>query len=216
MLDRSDELLKIEFERLVKKYDEDDPASIDAVNFEASMYWLDFLQAGFDPDQVARLLPSEVKWKNYEILTLYGARISVIDLNFSSKFILAHWGEYIERGVSPDTLAEMCYLCIEDRFDAEMLLENGVSVETIFDLSFERDVLGLICNYPEELREDLALLRKYGELPEKKVTEWLKEHMIDSLLQDIVEDNPEAWREVGVNPEDFAYLWSKKDSPIEG
>ena len=60
-LDRSDELLKIEFERLVKKYDEDDPASIDAVNFEASMYWLNFLQAGFDPDQVARLLPSEVK-----------------------------------------------------------------------------------------------------------------------------------------------------------
>lgn len=74
-----DNYLKMEFEELLDKYEQvnGDAEALDDLYFEAREYFLEFLEAGFDPDEIAMLMAPEDILAHYQELTRSGATIDI-------------------------------------------------------------------------------------------------------------------------------------------
>lgn len=74
-----DNYLKMEFEELLDKYEQanGDAETLDDLYFEAKEYFLEFLEAGFDPDEIAMLMAPEDILAHYQKLTRSGATIDI-------------------------------------------------------------------------------------------------------------------------------------------
>ena len=202
--------LQAKFDDLVERYDEADAISVENVNYEMRRCWLLFLKAGFDANQVAKMMSLGQIWQHYDALTAHGANIDMAKLlpRFSRDFINGHWDEFVARGVPIDTLVKQCYsnknLIVGDD-EIKMLLDSGVNVKTVFDIA--RGALEFNDGWPERWRETFSILHEYG-LSGEVINGWVKSHLDTSaIIQDIVEDASEEWEDLGVDPSDYIDLW---------
>ena len=210
------DFLQAKFDYLVDSYDETDTISVENVNFEMRKYWLSFLKAGFDACQVVKMMSVGQVWRHYDVLNSYGANIDASQFvtKFHRDFVISHWDEFIERGVSADALAERCYGNPSSPYmsDEELkaILGGGVSVKTAFKLVGA--TLEFNDDRPENLIDIFSILREYG-LPAETMDWWLKSHLHSTyLVRDIVEDNPNAWEELGINVSDYVDEWIKDNA----
>ena len=200
-----DAILWAKFDELVDRFNEnDDEISIEDVNSETRKYFIDFLEAGFEVDQVTKMLSPEDIWEHYDTLTCYGANIDLAKLipKFSRSFIRKNWDELAKRNVDIGLLIETCYNgSIENDNEVAFLLDKGVNAKTVFQLA--ETLFEFNEGWPERWAETFSILHEYG-LPTEDIKKWLDSHIDDSLIYDIVEEHPEAWSELGINISDYA------------
>ena len=120
-------------------------------------------------------------------------------------YIEEHWDSYIKYGVSADKLAKRCCegLIVNDN-RIKKLLDKGVSVDTVYELSKS----WLDCNngWPERLSKTFRILHKHG-LPSETIDSWLKSHITEDLVYDIIEECPSIWKKLGIQAEDYVDQW---------
>ncbi len=121
-------------------------------------------------------------------------------------FIKEHWGEFVECGIKPNTLAVRCFSgdkLLWNSTEIKFLLEREVEANTVFVLSLV--MLDLNVSWPKELRNVFKIMYLYG-LPTKTIDGWLKDHVSNELLiQDILsEEGGEAWRKLGIKTSEYA------------
>ena len=203
-------ILQAKFDEMVDRFDGSDSIIVEDVNREMRRCWREFLEAGFDAKQVAKMMSRKDRWKHYDVLLSYGVSIDATKmmLKFGVEFVKKHWDEFVERGVSADALVKKCFdNDIDDDKKVEFLLEKGASAETVFELA--KGLFKFNDGWPERWSKTFSILRKYG-LSVNSMVDWLNSHVGDALIDDIIEYNPDVWKDLGVNVSDYVDLWIER------
>ena len=183
--------LQARFDAAVDDFDPSDEISVENANHEMHENWRSFLEAGFDVDSVVRMMSLTDIWEHYEELLAYGAKLDMTKLFsdfgeefFDKDFTKEHWSELVDRGVSPDLLADRCYAdCdIFNTAGLKEVLTEGVSAKKALDLI--KGWLEIREEWPEEQVEILTWLYDHG-LPKADVKEWLAKNA-HSYMEDYV------------------------------
>lgn len=85
--------------------------------------------------------------------------------------------------------------------DVHELLMRNDDVNKIFDDS--KSYLEKIQEKPNDLLYTFELFQVYG-LSNEKISEFIKEHLTDALVESIVEDEPAEWGKFNIFPKDYA------------
>lgn len=169
--------------------------------------YLDLLEKGHDANQVMEIMSADEIWDNFETLVSHGANINITELMYRLGifFAMEHWDELVERGALPDELAKWCYEgIVDDDDDIKFLLHKKVSPEVVLELA--EDMMGLAKYFPDDCYDTFSLLIEYG-LSNSKMNEWISDHLSDAMINSIVDEDTENWRELGVNPDGFIGPW---------
>lgn len=133
-------------------------------------------------------------WEHYDKLIAYGAEINMAKLFsgdfhfydfFSDRdFIKDHWEELVNRGVSPDLLADKCY--IDSYYYVEFLeclLDKNITLRKIFELA--ESGLGDDRWYePEDQIKILTWFYDHG-IPKADIQKWIKKYS-NNFLEDYI------------------------------
>jgi hypothetical protein len=201
--------LQAKFDTAVDNYELGDEISIENANHEMHENWRNFLEAGFDADLVAKMMAPEDIWDNYQDLTMHGAKIDIVKLVgrlfdevfIDDSFIKEHWGELVDRGASPDFLADRCYgdVDIASIADLEEALTKGISINKIFDLT--KGWLEIRDEWPEDQAKILTWLHDHG-LPKADIKEWLTENANSYMEDYIIESGSDFYEKFDMTDDD--------------
>ena len=176
--------------RLADKFDEGTLQSKRVVNYGMTRNWRDFMRAGYNPRDVIKMMFKEDVWTNYkEILSLARENIEAM----IGEFILENWNEFVDCGISEDSLAERC-IEISDSEDMCLLVRKGVSLKKVLALS--KDLLDA---YSEDSPD--ALMTAFIEIRDCKpslsdgLVSWLEEHRDNQNIIENVVLNADIWCE---------------------
>lgn len=205
--------LQVRFDAMVDGFDPSDEISAENVNYEMRKNWRDFLMAGFDANLVVRMMAPADIWEHYDELTTYGVEIDMTELFnafcekfFDEGFAMKHWGELVNRGVSPDLLADRCYAdcAIFGTTNLEEILAKGVSVKKVFELN--KEWLEACEERPEDQVEILTWLYEHG-LPKTDIKEWLEQHTSSYMRDYVIECDPDFYKKFDVEVDDLIDRW---------
>lgn len=210
--DKVDVMLQAEFDELWDTYKEcrrnKDPLT--NVYMQARKTWLKFLRAGFDANQVAKMLFPSDRLRHYTTLERYGAKIDIGKMldKASKEFVEKNWTLFLQCGTDADVMAEKCYkpIAILDDNRIEEFLGKGISPQIV--LKLHEAWLGSRSEDPDTLYPYLhALSRRLVcvcPLRDPIIKGFIDRHMNDYLLVDIVEENPDRWGDIGVDSTEYA------------
>ncbi len=206
--------LQAKYDFLVDRYEErkNDEIDLENVHDEMHKYWRLFLDAGLDVDQIAKMMSLTDAWGNYDVLEERGAsfEIPLFIKNFDKKFVDENWVLFVSRGANPDDLARKVYTSITCYSDMKAIIERGASVRFVIEL-----LSGEVG--PEEestLKEPLQVfsyLRRNG-MTQEELNDWIDANMSNSLLCSILGEYADAWKSIGVDPEDYIDAWFERNS----
>ena len=205
--------LQVRFDAAADDFDPSDEISVENANYEMHKNWRNFLEAGFDVASVARMMSLTDVWEHYDELLDYGAKLDMTELFvtcggelFDEKFTKEHWDELVDRGVSPDFLADRCYAeCdISSIAGLKEVLAKGVSVQKAFELI--GSWLEIRDEWPEEQVEILNWLHDYG-LSKASIKEWLKKHAGRCMRDYVVESGSDFYRKFDMEDDDLIDRW---------
>lgn len=200
--------LQAKFDELTDSFDENDAISVENANTVMHSCFLDFLNAGFDVNQIVKMLSPRDVWDNYSLLTSHGVKINLPRYlarnDFDIDFVEKNWDKFVERGISIDALAEYCYSSIRSDHEAEELLKKGVSFENVLKLSEE--AIEYLSDSPKQLAELFAILHEHG-LSSEAINKILESHINGVILNSIIQEETDLWSKIGVNTSDYEELW---------
>lgn len=116
----NDVKLLAKFEELVEVFDEDDEIIVEDVNIKMHECFKQFLDVGFNANQVTKMLSPEDVFENYDFLVSKGAVINVTDLAnklwkeaCDDEFFRSNYEWFLIRGIDIETLVHYCsaYAC---------------------------------------------------------------------------------------------------------
>ena len=136
------------FDELVSQFEEfkgtNDGIGIENVNYETRKYLSDFLGAGFDVDQIVRMLSNRDVWRNYDLLKSHEASSALLKRRVleyldetletcrDDNYLRNNIGIFFQRGVGFTTLMDKCFWNgYWDYPTREWLLGNGIDEATI-------------------------------------------------------------------------------------
>lgn len=204
--------LYVMFDVATENFNSNDSIGIENANYEMHRNWRNFLEAGFDATQVAKMMSPADVWEHYDELIAHGAQIDMAKLYsnffeelFNEDFTREHWNELVSRGVSPDILADRCYNdCIYSIPSLERVLAKGVSLKKAFELA--SDWLEISEYLPEEQIKILTWFFNRG-LPKNDIKEWLEHHVSSSMRDYIVESGSDFFEKFGIEDGDIIDRW---------
>lgn len=201
--------LQAKFDTAVENFELGDEISLENAHHEMRKNWRNFLEAGFDADLIIKMMAPEDIWDNYQDLTMHGVKIDIaklVDRLFDEafiddSFIKEHWGELVDRGASPDSLADRCYgdIDVASVTDLEEALAKGISINKIFDLA--KGWLEIRDEWPENQVEILTWLYDHG-LSKDEVKEWLTENASSYMEDYIIESGSDFYEKFDVTDDD--------------
>ena len=210
-------ILQIRFDALVSNFDPNDEINVENTNYEMHKHWRDFLEAGFDVSSVVRMMAPADIWKHYDELLVYGARLDMTNLFstfsgefFDEDFTKEHWDELVNRGVSPDVLADRCYAGCDvfDTADLKDVLAKGVSAKKAFELI--KDWLEFREAWPEEQAEILTWLYEH-ELSKADIKEWLMKNAGSYMEDYIVESGSDFYEKFDMADDAVIDRWLSRN-----
>ncbi|MDO4752777.1 MAG: hypothetical protein Q4A36_00875 [Candidatus Saccharibacteria bacterium] len=208
--------LQVRFDTVADDFDPGDEISVENANYEMHKNWRNFLEAGFDVASVVRMMSPADIWEHYDDLIVYGAKIDMTKLFnafrggfFDEDFTKEHWDELVNRGVSPDLLADRCYgdCDISSTTDLEDLLGKNVSMSKAFELV--RSWLEIREEWPEEQVEILTWLYDHG-LSKNDVKEWLAKNAHSYMEDYIIESGSDFYEKFGMEDNNMIDHWLER------
>lgn len=205
--------LQVMFDIIVDNFNPSDEISVENSNYEMHKNWRNFLEAGFDPTLIAGMMSPADVWEYYDELIAHGAKIDMIELFsnffeelFDESFTKENWDKLVNRGVSPDLLADRCYddCDIADIADLEEVFTKGVSVKKTFELV--SGWLKICEERPEDQVEILTWLYEHGLL-KADVKEWIENHMNCYMREYIIESGSDFYEKFDVEDDGMIDDW---------
>ena len=207
--------LQVIFDIIVDNFNPNDDFSVEDTNHQMHKNWQRFLKAGFDATSITKMMSPEDIWEHYDELIANGAKIDMTKLfsDFSGKFFdknftKENWDKLVNRGISPDLLADRCYCdyyCnLFNTDNLEELLAKGISAEKALELI--SDWLENHEAWPEEQIEILTWLYDHG-LPRANVTEWLEKHANSKMVDYIVRSDSDFYKEFDMEDDHTFDCW---------
>lgn len=198
--------LQARFDMIVDDYDPEDSISVEDANYEVDRYCQEFLEAGFDANQITKLLAREDVLKHYYELVAHGARIDITQLSweFDEDYVKKHWDKFVKCGAEPDCLADRCYSRdndVSNIYDLEELYARGVSARKMFEL-IKRWLWAIESEDEDEI---LIWLCDHG-LPEAEAAKWVEER---TDIDHIVWYGEDLLERLGMSNASFIDRWLK-------
>ena len=199
-----DVYLQASFDELVDRFNEGDDMAIEDVEYEMSSKWKEFLDQGFCPTTIAKMMSIKDVMDNVDTLLKAGAVLDAGNIlsNMNRIAIREYWDELRKLGISAEKLAEEVYDDSEFYKEIPFFMEKGVEAKTILELVTETmSVLG-----GSSLYDNLLSLKNYG-LDDNTISAWVKNLVetgedVCDILDDIL-DEPKKWANIGVKAEDY-------------
>ena len=197
----------------------DDPKKINAAHELLSKYWQEFQNSGIDLQRILKIMnPLDILYQ-FEELQAAGAALDINQVARSlpggPDEIDLHHLHALDADM--DKLVRRDQLEIQSLDQINDLIINGVSVQTMFELS--RDYIFSCVDDPDGLYEILHFFHSHG-ITEERISEFMHEvipvkfidesklPIVANLLDDIVsDDGRNDWLGIGIDCLDYVKPW---------
>ena len=198
-----DAKLAVVYDEMMARLGEADDIEREDIEITAKKYWRDLLAEGYDATSVAEAMSSQDVFDNWNELVAAGAKLDAYQnmYELGSRFGRRHFRIFAERGVTTDQLIRFCFGLVSTN-DVNELLEDGLSIETIWGYTSEGELAYSLSN-TRWLLYELRIYLNWG-IPQATIAEWLKRHMNSSIVSDMFDGcQYECWDELGIDTYDY-------------